>query len=171
MHPKLKLQTPDKAQPKLSREKQAFQPDLPGTPSDAAEPAQVGKNRKILVVDDNTVVLKAMELRLRANGFVVLTATDGGSVGGIVAGEQPDLIILDIGFPPGIGASGLQWDGMTIIQWLRRVMQERDIPIIILTGEDPKKHKEKFLAAGVAGFFEKPVNYQAMLEAILRIFG
>src|SRR6266481_1242574 len=65
--------------PVTSRERQPFLPD-DSTPmeSDGSQ-ATVGGNRKILVVDDNAVVLKAFELKLQSSGFVVIPAKDGAT--------------------------------------------------------------------------------------------
>src|ERR1700722_7478913 len=71
----------------------------------------IGKNRKILVVDDNPVVIKAFELKLQALGFKVIPATEGSVAVSTARQERPDIIVLDINFPPDVGSSGLQWDG------------------------------------------------------------
>lgn len=151
-------------------EKDAFAPDAPEGSPIGESPASVGKGRKIMVVDDNPVVLKAMQMKLEASGFTVITEADGGSVVRTVQIENPQLIILDINFPPG-GGGDLQWSGMTIMQWLDRFLEGVHIPIIIVTGEDPEKHRQKFLAAGAAAFFQKPVNYPELLAAILKALG
>src|SRR5229473_994834 len=80
------------------------------------EEEPIGHNRKILVVDDNTVVLKAFELKLATLGFKVLTATDGPMAVSCARTDKPDLIVLDVNFPPDVGSSGLQWDGFNIMQ-------------------------------------------------------
>jgi len=114
-----------------------------------------GLNRKILVVDDNTVVLKAFELKLAALGFKVLTATDGSMAVSCARKETPDLIVLDINFPPDVGSSGLQWDGFNIMHWLGRFNEVADIPVIIITSGDPSKLRARALAAGAVAFFQK----------------
>ncbi len=169
MAPRLKLKSENDNKEHVLREQQPFVPDP--TPATAnTEPApSVGRNRKILVVDDNQVVLKAFQLKLQASGFTVITSSDGGKVSGIVEAEQPALIILDVNFPA--AGSGLQWNGLTIMQWLRRIMEGPTVPIIIVTGEDPAKHQKKFMDAGAAAFFQKPVKYEELLVAILRILG
>jgi CheY-like chemotaxis protein len=136
------------------------------------EPAtSVGRNRKVLVVDDNPVVLKAFELKLKASGFLVTMATDGAGAVSQVGKVQPDLIILDINFPPGSGASGLQWNGLTIMQWMRRFQEAASIPIIIITGAEPAEYEAKFRAAGAVGFFQKPVNFAEFLPIMLQTLG
>jgi len=131
----------------------------------------IGRDRTILVVDDNVVVLKAFELKLKALGFRVLTAADGSDAVTLVHQEKPDLIVLDINFPPDAYSYGLQWDGFTIMQWLQRFQEAAVIPIIIITGEDPEKFKEKALAAGAFAFFQKPINQEEFLLAVRRALG
>jgi len=110
--------------------------------------------------------LKAFQMKLEASGFSVVTAADGGTVVRTVQLENPALILLDVNFPPG-GGGDLQWSGMTIMQWLARFLEGAPIPIIIVTGEDPAKHKQNFLAAGARAFFQKPVSFPELLAAIL----
>lgn len=126
---------------------------------------------KILIVDDNPVVLKAFELKLSALGFTILTASDGGSAVTIARNERPDLIILDLNFPPDVGSSGLQWTGFKIMQWLQRFQDVAVIPVIIITSDDPAEFKEKALAAGAFAFFQKPINQEELLLTIYRALG
>ncbi len=57
------------------------------------------------------------------------------------------------------------------MQWLGRFHEVATIPVIIVSGEDPSKHKEKLLAAGAVAFFQKPVNFEELLAAILQVLG
>jgi two-component system cell cycle response regulator DivK len=142
--------------------------------TEAAAPEQdssLGQNRKILVVDDNPVVLKAFELKLKAVGFQVLTASEGSAAVSMARNERPDLIVLDINFPPEVGSSGLQWNGFNIMQWMHRFQEAANIPVIIITSEDPAKFKEKASAAGAVAFFQKPINHEEFLIAVRRTLG
>lgn len=150
-----------------AREEPAF--EHAPAPAPAAKPdTSLGQNRKILVVDDNPVVLKAFELKLNALGFQVITASDGSSAVSIARHERPDLIVLDINFPPDVGSSGLQWNGFNIMQWMHRFQEAANIPVIIITSEDPAKFKEKAIAAGAIAFFQKPINHEEFLIAVRR---
>lgn len=144
----------------------AEQSALPGE----AQPS-VGANRKILVVDDNAVVLKAMAGKLSASGFNVVTVAESAAGVGAARKECPDLVILDINFPPDNGFSSLQWDGLNILQWFQRFEELKHIPVIIITADDPVKHKEKTLAAGATAFFKKPVDHEQLVAAIMQILG
>lgn len=123
--------------------------------------------KKILVVDDNRVILKTLSMKLTANGYDVVTAEDGTGAVSAVRKEKPDLILLDLSFPtvaaPG---SGVEWDGYLIMSWLRRLEEAKDIPIVVITGGDPAKTKDRALAAGAAGFFHKPFDNNELLTVI-----
>lgn len=142
---------------------------------DAAEPVSpensFGQNRKILIVDDNPVVLKAFELKLKASGFQVLTAGDGSAAVSVARHERPDLIVLDMNFPPDVGSSGLQWNGFNIMQWMHRFTEAADIPVIIISSEDVTKFKDKAAAAGAVACFQKPINHEEFLMAVSRTLG
>jgi CheY-like chemotaxis protein len=131
----------------------------------------IGQNRKILVVDDNPVVLKAFELKLKTLGFQVITATEGSEAVSSARHERPDLIVLDINFPPDVGSSGLQWDGFNIMQWMQRFQEVSKIPVIIITGSEPEKYRDRALAAGASAFFQKPIQNQEFLMTIRRVLG
>jgi DNA-binding response OmpR family regulator len=152
--------------------KAAFgKPGTPTVPQGPADPTPIGANRTILVVDDNNVVLKAFELKLKALGFKVLTASDGSGAVSTARQDRPDLIVLDINFPPEVGSTGLQWDGFNIMEWMRRFREVAEIPVIIITSGDPVKYKTRALAAGASAFFQKPINHEEFLIAVRRILG
>lgn len=127
---------------------------------------------KILIVDDNPVILRTLGMKLEASGFEVLVAEDGAKAVSTVRREKPDLILLDICFPPDVGhGGGVAWDGFLILNWLRRMDEAVNTPIIVITGEDPAKYKQRCLSAGVAEFFSKPVDPDQLLQSIYHILG
>jgi len=123
--------------------------------------------KKILVVDDDAVILKTTCMKLKAHGFAVVTATDGPAAISAVRTEKPDLILLDISLPPNVGA--VEWDGLLIISWLRRLEEARHIPIIVITGGDPMEYKNRSLAAGAMAFFNKPIDHTDLVSVIERV--
>ena len=132
---------------------------------------QIGHGKKILVVDDNLVVLRGFALKMKALGFTVLTATEGTGAVNYVRQEVPDIIVMDINFPIETSPTALQWNGFTIMQWMRRFQEAKDIPVIIITGGDPEKYREKALASGASAFFTKPINNAEFLVTVRRLLG
>jgi CheY-like chemotaxis protein len=130
------------------------------------------RRKKILVVDDTPLILKLMSTKLTANGYDVVTAEDGSAAVSAVRQEKPDLILLDISFPPDVAhGGGVAWDGFLIMNWLKRMEEARKIPIIVITGGEPAKYKDRALAAGAASFFHKPIDNDALLTVIRGILG
>ena len=128
--------------------------------------------KKILVVDDDQIILKTLSIVLSSNGYQVFTATDGPGVASIVTRERPDLILLDLLFPPdAANVGGALQDGFFIIEWLRRMGKAGDIPIIIISGDKSAKAKQHVLATGAVGFFPKPIDRVALLAAIRATLG
>ena len=124
--------------------------------------------KRILIVDDNKVILETMSMKLTANGYEVITALDGAAAISIVRSEKPDLILLDISLPAGPG--GVQWDGFLVLDWLRRSDDVKHIPVIIISRTEPEKYRDRALAAGALAVFHKPVDYPQFLETIRRLF-
>ena len=153
------------------KEQVAFGAGTPEAVAGQSAQGSIGENRKILVVDDNPVVLKAFEMKLKTLGFHVLTASEGATAVSLARQERPDLIVLDINFPPDVGSSGLQWDGFNIMQWMHRFQEASEIPVIIITGGDPAKLKDRALAAGASAFFQKPINNEEFLITVRRLLG
>jgi CheY-like chemotaxis protein len=122
--------------------------------------------KKILVVDDNPVMLKVLLLGLKRNGYEVFTAVDGPEAFSIARLEKPDLILLDIFFPPDIFQSGNSWDGFLIIDWLLRTGVGYGIPIVVMSGAEPEEVRDRCLAAGAAGYFQKPIKMPELVDAI-----
>jgi DNA-binding response OmpR family regulator len=113
---------------------------------------------KILVVDDDPELVKALRLRLRANDYDITTASDGYSAIATAQKDRPDLIILDLGLPVG--------DGFVVLERLQSSNPLSAIPVIVLTARDPQANEDRALKAGAAAFFQKPVDNDELLNVI-----
>lgn len=123
--------------------------------------------KKILVVDDSPVIVRVIQMQLAKAGFVVTIATDGSEAISAARREKPDLIVLDINFPPDVSSGGgIPWNGFLIMQWLRRLDEAKNTPIIIVSGEDPAKYRAEALKLGAVAFFSKPVNYAELVKTV-----
>jgi CheY-like chemotaxis protein len=128
--------------------------------------------KKILVVDDDQIILKTLTIALSCKGYQVLTASDGPGAVSIVSRDRPNLIILDINFPPdAANVGGALQDGFFIVEWLRRMGEAEDIPIILISGDKSAKYKRRASAAGVVGFFPKPIDHIALVDTIRAALG
>ena len=146
-------------------------PALPIAATMSASPELMSR-RRILIVDDSPIILKTLSMKLKSSGYDVLTAADGGAAISTARKEKPDLILLDISFPPDVGhGGGVPWDGFLIMDWLHRMEEAKSIPIIIITGSDPSKYKDRSMAAGAVGYFKKPLNNDELLACIRETLG
>jgi CheY-like chemotaxis protein len=125
--------------------------------------------KTILVVDDNEVILKSIALKLQGAGYQVITAMDGSEAVALARRENPDLILLDISFPPDVGS--VEWDGFRIMEWFHRLDTAKKIPIIIITGSEEPKTKERATAAGAVAFFQKPLEHDYLLKVVRATLG
>jgi|SRR5258706_11886163 CheY-like chemotaxis protein len=125
--------------------------------------------KKILVVDDNEIILKTISLKLQGAGYQVITALDGSEAVAAARKERPDLILLDISFPPNVG--GVEWDGFRMMEWFHRMEIAKKIPVIIITGSEELKDKERAVAIGAVAFFHKPIDHDDLLKVIRATLG
>jgi CheY-like chemotaxis protein len=132
----------------------------------SAEPAAP---KKVLVVDDNEIILKTISLKLQGAGYRVVTALDGSEAVAAARKEAPDLVLLDISFPPDVG--GVEWDGFRIMEWFHRLESVKKTPVIIITGGEDSRNKERAVAAGAVAFFHKPIDHDDLLKVIRATLG
>ena len=141
---------------------------MPDASEAAPAPLTVGeRKRRVLVVDDDPVVLKAFELKLKTSGYEVVTTPNAANVASAAEEAQAELIILDINFPP---SGAMEWSGFTVLQWLRRFPELAKVPVILMSGSDTAAFKDKCLAEGALAFFQKPIDYRELLAVLVRAF-
>jgi two-component system response regulator GlrR len=116
------------------------------------------EKKTILVVDDDPNILMALQLRLKSNGYNVLTAPDGASALSLTGVMKPDLVITDIWMPVGVGFS--------LAFRLKQSMP--DVPLIFLTASKQAELKNMAEQVGAAAFLEKPYDPEVLLAAISR---
>jgi DNA-binding response OmpR family regulator len=115
-------------------------------------------NPKILIVDDDPDLRRALKIRLRANHYDTVQASDGYSAIAVAQKEQPNLIILDLGLPAG--------DGFVVLKRLQDNDTLSEIPVIVLTARDPQSNEQQTLQAGATAFFQKPADNNELLDVI-----
>jgi two-component system, OmpR family, KDP operon response regulator KdpE len=110
---------------------------------------------RILVVDDEPQILRALRINLHARGYQVDVAADGATALRIAAATQPDLVILDLGLP--------DLDGVEVIRGLRGWTT---IPIIVLSGRAGSGDKVAALDAGADDYVTKPFGIDELLARV-----
>ncbi|MEY4918771.1 MAG: hypothetical protein RL616_2684 [Verrucomicrobiota bacterium] len=123
---------------------------------------------KVLVIDDNPIIQRAVYFCLRDHGVKVLMSGDVTESLHMIRQEQPDVIVLDINFPPDV-MFGNQRDGFWAIDWMHRVQGIKDTPIIMISSDDPEKVRARALAAGAVEFLQKPLNKAQLVALVLEL--
>lgn len=119
------------------------------------------EKKKILIVDDNQDLLKALRVRLRAENYATVVASDAVSAVSQARAENPDLILLDLGLPAG--------DGFLVMERLANIESLASIPVIVMTARDPLGNHDKALQAGARAFLQKPVDDNELLATIKKV--
>jgi len=114
--------------------------------------------RKILVVDDEAVLVETIAYNLEQAGYRVVTAADGRSALDAARSEMPDLIILDIMLP------GM--DGLEVCRQLRRESGTATTPIVMLTAKDDEIDKVVGLEVGADDYVTKPFGRRELLARV-----
>lgn len=114
--------------------------------------------RKILVVDDEAVLVETIAYNLEQSGYRVTTASDGNSALQAARTEHPDLIILDIMLP------GM--DGLEVCRQLRRESSTATTPIIMLTAKGDEIDKVVGLEVGADDYVTKPFGRRELLARV-----
>ena len=112
---------------------------------------------KVLVVDDDPALVKALRIGLTARGDKVTTTHSGADAISQVALLNPDLVILDLGLP--------DLDGIEVC---RRIREFSHVPIVVLSAYGDEHRKVEALDGGADDFITKPFG-MAELEARLRV--
>ena len=110
---------------------------------------------KVLVVDDEPALARALAINLRSHGWEVVTAADGRSALDAAATEHPDVVVLDLGLP--------DLDGTEVISGLRGWTS---VPIVVLSARQHGEDKVEALDLGADDYVTKPF---AMNELMARL--
>ncbi len=120
----------------------------------------MGQRKKILIVDDERDIVKALMIRLQTKEYDVVTAFDGAQAIFMAHKEKPDLIILDIRMPAG--------DGFSVAEKLKGSAPTGGIPVIFLTGSPERNSEERAMEVGARFYIKKPYDPEELLDAVRR---
>jgi two-component system KDP operon response regulator KdpE len=107
---------------------------------------------RVLVVDDEPQILRALAINLRARGYDVRTAGSGTEALAVAAAHGPELVVLDLGLP--------DMDGTEVIAGLRGWTT---VPILVLSGRSDSTDKVEALDAGADDYVTKPFGMDELL--------
>jgi DNA-binding response OmpR family regulator len=117
--------------------------------------------KKVLIVDDDPTFRRISQTAIVKAGFEVLIAADAMGALMQAKNQKPDLIILDLGLPAG--------GGFTFLERMQQLPATSVIPVVIISGKDRATNEPRALAAGVAGYFEKPVTPEEIVAKVTEI--
>ena len=120
---------------------------------------------KVLVIEDEENIIELIKLGLRYEGFQVEAVSDG--LEGLSAAQRisPDIVILDLGLPPG------SIDGLEVCRRLRINPTTQDVPVLMLTARGDVEDRVAGLKTGADDYLTKPFSFEelvARIQAILR---
>ncbi|WP_203692344.1 response regulator [Catellatospora coxensis] len=110
---------------------------------------------KILIVDDEPQILRALRINLKARGYDIELAADGAGALRVAGAAHPDVVVLDLGLP--------DMDGVDVIRGLRGWSAA---PIIVLSGRTGSEDKVDALDAGADDYVTKPFGVEELLARI-----
>lgn len=114
----------------------------------------------MLLVDDEKVILRMLEVNFRAAGFRVETAATGALALELAGAARPDAMVLDLGLP--------DLDGWEVVKRLREVDGLATVPVVVLSGVDRNDARARGYASSVEAYLTKPVEPDELVETVRR---
>jgi len=116
------------------------------------------ERNKILIIDDEPQIVRALELLMQREGFEVRSANDGVEALGAIEEGAPDLILLDLMMP--------RMDGFELCQKIRSNPVWKSMIIVILTAKGRDIEREKGMALGADYYVTKPFSTREVVQLI-----
>jgi len=113
---------------------------------------------KVLIVEDNPMNMRLIEMILKSDNYLLLKAIDGEEALAIAAIDHPDLVLMDIRLP--------KLSGLEVAKRLREKAQFSHIPIIALTAHAMKGDMEKAFEAGCDSYVSKPIDTRQLPQLV-----
>ena len=114
--------------------------------------------KKVLVVDDEIHIIHVVAIKLRNNGYEVVSAENGAEAYELVLSENPDIIVTDFQMPI--------MTGLELVQKLRQNDQTKDVPVILLTARGFAIEDEQKQDLRISEFLSKPFSPKELLRSI-----
>ena len=115
----------------------------------------------VMVAEDDADIRLIMRMLLELKGYRVVEASEGQEAIRVAEESRPDLILMDLQLP--------RLNGFAVTRHMRQHDQLREVPIVIVSGHDPAKHRRLALAAGCNEYLLKPINFDHLEELLARL--
>jgi|SRR5579859_35884 len=115
---------------------------------------------KLLVVDDDEALRRLMRIEL-SDAFEVIDSGEPEQGLALVLEHKPDAVLLDLRMP--------KYSGYELLQRFTALSHTQKIPIIVVSGEAGGQTKERCKQLGAAGYFEKPIDFDALRECLHQV--
>jgi CheY-like chemotaxis protein len=119
-----------------------------------------GGSPRILIVDDDPVIVRLLQINFRLEGYVVDTASRGEEALEQVRQHRPDVVVLDV-MMPGI-------DGWEVCRQLKETPGVKHIPVIFLSARAQDEDRQRGYALGVDEYVTKPFDPAHLVEIVRR---
>lgn len=119
--------------------------------------------RRVLLIEDEANIAEAIRFLLSRDGYQVEVRRDGLDALAAIAGDPPDLVVLDLMLP---GLSGLE-----ILSALRANGATQDLPVLMLTAKGQGRDRRAAEEAGVSAFMAKPFDNAEMRAVVRELIG
>ncbi len=115
-------------------------------------------DRKVLVVDDEIHIVHVVAIKLRNNGYEVVTADNGAQAFELACSEKPDVLVTDLQMPV--------MTGLELVEKLRDNEVTKDVPVIMLTARSFAVSDEQQQQLRLSGCLSKPFSPKELLATI-----
>jgi len=116
---------------------------------------------RILIVDDDPVILRLLQINFRLEGYEVDSASRGDEALRRAGEAVPDVVVLDI-MMPGV-------DGFDVLRQLKEDPASRDVPVILLSARAQDEDRRRGYALGVEEYVTKPFDPAHLVEIVRRV--
>lgn len=117
--------------------------------------------KKILIVEDDKKIARALHVRFTAHGYEVATTFDAVMATTTARDYEPDLILLDIAMPGG--------DGFMLADRFKDIQNTAGVPFVFITASKKNGLRERAMDIGASAFFEKPFDSGKLLNTVSQL--
>ena len=116
------------------------------------------EHHRLLIIDDDETMRKALRRIFEAEGYLVTTAADGTQLSNVLDEIELDLILLDVGLP---------WiNGLELCQLMKEHEQLQEIPIVMISGRTSELDVKRGFDAGANDYVKKPFDVDAIKKTV-----